>query len=191
MAWQARLVPRHRDSDRSSPALTSTGGVARPLRATGMRHPRSYPVNASSQRSTHRNSCDGVLASKGHALRMSNRRWQFQWPLNGCQVVITGSYDLAPNVLFGASMLKQNTQYLPRLFVLLSLGVALMIISGWSTEAEAQPARPGGGPPKPSWKMIQSRKTMARFYRTRAKRGTPRTFVADLQRTVPPQSEGE
>ncbi len=57
----AQLVPRHRNSDRSSPALTSAGGVARPLRATGMRHPRSYPANASSQRSTHRNSCDGVL----------------------------------------------------------------------------------------------------------------------------------
>ena len=63
LIWGPRLVPRHRNSDRSSPALASAGGVARPLRATGMRHPRSYPANASSQRSTHRNSCDGATSS--------------------------------------------------------------------------------------------------------------------------------
>ena len=56
-------MSRRRDSDQSSPALTSAGGVARPLRATSMRHPRSYPANASSQRSTHRNPCDGALGA--------------------------------------------------------------------------------------------------------------------------------
>ncbi len=52
-----QLVPRHTNSDRSSSALTPAGGVARPLRATSMRSPRSYPANPSPRRSTDRNLC--------------------------------------------------------------------------------------------------------------------------------------
>ena len=45
------LVDRPGDPDRSSLALTPAGGVARRLRATSMRHRRSYPADPSSQRS--------------------------------------------------------------------------------------------------------------------------------------------
>ncbi len=57
---QRLLGPRHRDPDRSSPALTPPGGVTRLLRATGMRLPRSYPANAIARRSNGRDPSDGT-----------------------------------------------------------------------------------------------------------------------------------
>ncbi len=59
-AEESRVV-RRRDSDQSSPALTSAGGVAHRSRATSMRSLRAYPANAMTRRSTDRNSCDGPL----------------------------------------------------------------------------------------------------------------------------------
>ncbi len=59
-AEESRVV-RRRDSDQSSPALTSAGGVAHRSRATSMRSLRAYPANAMTRRSTDRNSCDRPL----------------------------------------------------------------------------------------------------------------------------------
>ncbi len=68
------LVSRLRDSDQSSPALTSAGGVARQLNAASMRPSRSYPANAMTRRSTDRNPCDGPLLPnqpRGRSLALS------------------------------------------------------------------------------------------------------------------------